>query len=225
MRIIPVLDLKDGQVVHAVRGQRSEYQPIHVFSRLTDSSEIDAVLAGFLRLYPFKQFYIADLNAICGDGHHQGLIEALLQANPDIEFWLDNGCQLSEIGPAPSNQRWVIGTETQRSQPATVPCECVLSLDFKQERLLGHDAWLRQTAYWPDRLIVMTLSRVGSQMGPDIETLIALQQAHPDKFWVAAGGVRHPDDLLLLKTKGVHAVLMATALHDGSINARDLQNL
>lgn len=225
MQIIPVIDLKDGLVVHAVRGDRAHYQPIHLNSQLSRSSEIDAVLAGLLKLYSFKQFYIADLNAISGSGHHAQIIDDLLQAHPEIDFWVDNGCQLSNITRAHSNKKWVIGTESQVLAPEQSSYDYILSLDFKHQQAAGNPAWFQQSQFWPDTIIAMTLNRVGSHDGPDFEKLTQLQQAHPGKCWVAAGGVRHINDLLALKQANIQIVLVATALHNGVIHLDHLQNL
>ena len=85
MQIIPVIDLKDGLVVHAVRGDRSQYQAIDQHSLITDSSEADVVIANLLKLADFKSIYIADLNAICDLGNHRNLINQLLNHYPAIE--------------------------------------------------------------------------------------------------------------------------------------------
>jgi len=69
MIIIPVLDLMNGEVVHAKHGNRHEYLPIK--SVLTYSSEPLAVVQALLALYPFKQLYIADINAIQKTGSHK----------------------------------------------------------------------------------------------------------------------------------------------------------
>jgi phosphoribosylformimino-5-aminoimidazole carboxamide ribotide isomerase len=225
MQIIPVIDLKDGLVVHAVRGNREYYQPIHQNSQLTDSSDIHTVLSRFLQLYPFKQFYIADLNAISGFGSHQVLIDDVQQSYPDIHFWLDNGCQFSEIKPGRPNLQQVIGTESQQLPPTVTTKDYILSLDYKDQQRKGPAVWFEQSAYWPDVVIAMTLNQVGSDSGPDKEKLIQLQRAHPKKKWVAAGGVRNQSDLVWLEKNGIHSALLATALHNGSINKQILQSL
>lgn len=225
MQIIPVIDMKDGLVVHAVRGDRANYQAIHKHSVLTNSSDIHAVLAGFLRLHRFQRFYIADLNAIIGSSDHYPLLQALAEAHPEIEFWLDNGSQLSAIKHQQANLKWVIGTESQQTAPCVSTHDFILSLDYKDQLPAGPVEWFSQPQYWPNTVIVMTLSRVGSNSGPDFDKLSALQQTHPDKHFVAAGGVRDHNDLLQLKNTNIHAALLATALHSGAISARDIQNL
>ncbi|QPK64134.1 histidine biosynthesis protein [Methylomonas sp. LL1] len=225
MRIIPVIDLKDGLVVHAVRGDRARYQPIHLHSGLSHRSDIDAVLTGFLTLYPFNRFYIADLNAITGSGNHRELIESLLYKYPDIDFWIDNGRQISDITQGPPNQKWVLGTESQTSPARRADQPFILSLDFKNQQAAGHPSWFEQADCWPDDIIVMTLSRVGGNQGPDLEKLAELYRRNPDKHFIAAGGVRHLDDLNHLKKVGIQSALVATALHSGAISADQIRNL
>jgi len=227
MQIIPVIDLKDGQVVHAVRGARSQYRPIHLNSRLTSRSDVEPVLAAFLALYPFDTFYIADLNAITATGNHNQLITSLLGQYPDIRFWIDDGSQLSDIVPSthPANYRAVIGTESQQSRPFRTSLDYILSLDFKQQQASGHSSWFTDAGMWPSEIIVMTLNRVGSSSGPDFQKLAELRFAYPDKKFVAAGGVRDVNDLIRLDEMGIDAALIATALHGGGLSGEEIINL
>ncbi|HEY1735370.1 MAG TPA: HisA/HisF-related TIM barrel protein, partial [Methylovirgula sp.] len=89
MKIIPVIDLKGGEVVRAERGARDSYAPIK--TPLAASSEPKDVVAGFLALHPFPTLYIADLDAIEGHGSHRETILALEKAFPQVSFWVDAG--------------------------------------------------------------------------------------------------------------------------------------
>ena len=60
--IVPVLDLKGGEVVHARAGERERYLPIR--SRLAAGSAPAAVVDGLLSVAPFRRIYIADLDAL-----------------------------------------------------------------------------------------------------------------------------------------------------------------
>ncbi len=223
MQIIPVIDLKDGLVVHAVRGDRSQYQAIHQNSLITNSSEADVVIANLLKKKDFKSIYIADLNAICGLGNHSVLINQLLNRYPEIEFWIDDGSELADCQTyQASNYKTVIGTESQNQPINQLDADLILSLDFKQDQAAGHGDWFNSNQFWPKRIIVMTLNRVGSQLGPDFEKLTDLRQNYPDKTIIAAGGIRHLADLQQLKQLGIDAVLIASALHNGRLTADDL---
>lgn len=65
-RLIPVIDMKEGLVVHAFRGEREKYQPIK--SILTNSAELSSVVAAFVSQLGLREFYLADLDAIAGGG-------------------------------------------------------------------------------------------------------------------------------------------------------------
>lgn len=223
MQIIPVIDLKDGQVVHAVRGLRSQYRPIHLGSGIVDASDLGTVISGFLSLHAFKTIYIADLNAIMGDGDHQSLIAGMVNDYPEIVFWLDTGCQLASLATInlPDNVRPVIGTESQLLPPAYSDQPYILSLDYKQQAS-GHADWFTASDVWPQDIIVMTLNRVGSNSGPDFEKLAELSGAYPGKNFVAAGGIRDMQDLRRLAEMGINAALLASALHAGAITGKEI---
>lgn len=225
MQIIPVIDLKDGSVVHAVHGDRSQYQAIEQNSLITNSSQADVVIANLLKLKDFKNIYIADLNSICGLGNHKTLINQLLSRYPEIEFWIDDGSQLANCQAYPNdNYKTVIGTESQHPPINPLDADLILSLDFKQNQTLGHADWFQTNRFWPKQIIVMTLNRVGSQLGPDFEKLTDLRQKNPDKTIIAAGGIRDLADLQQLEYLGIDAVLIASALHNCKLTADDLAN-
>ena len=60
----------------------------------------------------------------------------------------------------------------------------------------------------------MTMERVGSQAGPDLDTLRTLRRNSPGTWLVGAGGVRNAADLARATDAGADAWLVASALHD-----------
>ena len=89
MQVIPVLDLLDGHVVRAVRGERTAYRPIQ--SRLAAASEPLPLARALLAASGARTLYIADLGAILQRGAHASMLAALRAALPGIELWLDAG--------------------------------------------------------------------------------------------------------------------------------------
>ena len=64
----------------------------------------------------------------------------------------------------------------------------------------------------------MTLDRVGSFDGPDLDMLAQVRsRAGPARSVIGAGGVRSVADLAAAARAGADAWLVATALHDGRI--------
>lgn len=217
MKIIPVLDLMGGLVVHAVKGRRENYRPLS--SPLCPDADPFAAVEAFRNLHPFDTFYVADLDALMGLGCQNGLVAALRTRFPDIVFWLDQG--LPEAGEAaPAGVVPVIGSEslpTVARLQRMATRDWILSLDFFDGRMKGCSEILAQPQYWPERVIVMTLNRVGSFDGPDLVLLDRVHRLAPDRVLIAAGGVRNGADLESLESRGVHAVLVASALHSGSL--------
>ena len=217
MKIIPVIDLKDGLVVHAHLGLREHYQPIH--TKLCQSADFYQVMAAFLTLADFECFYIADLNAITGFGHHEALIAELLKTYPQKTFWIDSGYQMFK--DYADNHLPVLGSECY-SEDQIVELKAfkkrfILSLDYGQSGALGATSLFRDQSLWPETIIIMTLNRVGSQQGPDLEILSAFCTRYPEQHFVAAGGIRHNEDLQSLKLIGIRQALLASALHSGDI--------
>lgn len=220
--MIPVIDLKDGQVVKAVAGNRAQYQPIHTLSKLVSRSDIDAVIDAYLGLYAFKHFYIADLNAISHMGDHEAMIKDTLQHYGNHEFWIDTGCSQHNAKPMTANRKTVLGSESQPNPLKKMNPEQILSLDYRQNNFLGHPTWLTNRDFWPDRLIMMNLDYVGINQGPDCKKLAELAINNPDKQIFAAGGVRHNHDLERLRQIGIQGVLLASALHNGTVQFDNL---
>jgi phosphoribosylformimino-5-aminoimidazole carboxamide ribotide isomerase len=228
MKLIAVLDLMGGQVVHARRGMRNEYRPL--VSRLCRSSIPLEVARALLRLHAFDGLYIADLDAIAGRESNRGHVAAIVRAFPQVELWLDAGIgdvaayrELLAAGlGTPVLGSESMGDETLIAAIAARGDDIVLSLDSRAGRFLGPPALLDRPELWPRRVIAMNLDRVGAGAGPDFDLLRALAARRPGGEFFAAGGVRRRDDLEALDGAGVDGVLLASALHDGRLSAGDL---
>lgn len=233
--IIPVIDLLDGQVVHARRGDRQHYQPIQ--SLLCNGSEPLAILQALLELYPFDQLYIADLNAIQKRSNHLQIIADIKVRYPHLQIWLDAGISCANDLSAWSgiNLNWVIGSESLRKLDDYLSLKklCgeshVLSLDFVSDSTgqgyQGPSELIEESTYWPNKVIAMALCRVGSDSGPDNQILAQLINRSGEQIIYAAGGVRHMGDVLQLKQMGAGGALIASALHNQRITSIDLANL
>ncbi|AHJ66846.1 Phosphoribosylformimino-5-aminoimidazole carboxamide isomerase family protein [Granulibacter bethesdensis CGDNIH4] len=227
--IIPVIDLKQGQVVHARHGQRDLYRPIQ--TPLCAGSAPRDVVAGLLKLHPFRSLYIADLDAIEGQGSAAPILRALRQDFPDLDVWVDAGMRADGARDWLDRQthgRLVLGSESQNDAEAmlslTGESRVCLSLDFKGDVFQGPQILWEDVAFWPTRLIAMTLARVGSETGPDLSRVagIVARAGHARRVY-AAGGVRNVADLERLQQSGASGALVATALHGGTITQNDLR--
>ncbi len=228
MEIIPVIDLMGGAVVRARLGLRSTYAPI--VTPLSRTSKPADVVEGFLSLHPFRTIYVADLDAIEWRGSHDETIEVLSAAFPAVTFWVDAGLRTGDEARTwlyrHVRARLVLGAESLRDLGVVRELgkdpRVLLSLDFDGERFLGPEALLAAPELWPRRVIVMTLSRVGSHAGPDLDRLAEIMRCAPEAEVYAAGGVRNVTDLRDLQRAGASGVLVASALHDGWLATADI---
>lgn len=218
MEVIPVIDLLNGAVVHARKGQRNQYSPIQ--SVLCKDCTAEKIVNSFLSLFPFKTVYIADLNAIMKIDNNNSIIQHLVNSYPHIQFWIDRGFT-SNSQPPTANITPVIGSESVTAEVIdkfeALPSGFILSLDFLSTWRLGYKRLFYDSALWPDKVIIMTLSKVGSDSGPDIRRLKYFQNQWPDTTFVAAGGLRDETDLEQLHNHGIKSVLVASALHSGKL--------
>jgi len=227
MDIVPVIDLRGGRVVHAKRGERASYAPLR--SGLLEGSEPLAVLAALLaavaragRSAPAA--YVADLDALLGGEPQWSLLEALRHASP-VPLWLDAGFDSLAAAVAAGQRGFVpvVGSESLRTLaglPGNGPGarDWVLSLDRDADGPRDRAGVLRQPQLWPESVIAMDLTRVGSEQGGVghwLESCMRLADGHR---WVAAGGVRGQGDLQALQAAGARAALVATALHAGALS-------
>jgi HisA/HisF family protein len=241
MRILPVLDVKGGEVVRGVGGRRHEYRPVE--SRLTTSSRPLDVARALRSHLDIAEFYVADLDAIAGAEPAWPTFAAMHAEG--LRLWVDAGvrqvtiaCQLAAAGV----ESVVVGLETVAGPDelaaivAALGERVVFSLDLREGQPLGErDAWgqadagavaARAVGLGVRRLLVLDLAYIGIGSGPGCCDLCAsLCQRFPDLEISVGGGVRGRDDLELLRDCGAHAVLTASALHDGRLTRADLEGL
>jgi len=234
MQIIPVIDLMGGAVVHGIAGRRHEYRSI--VSRLTGSSQPSDVAEAFRTHFGFNLLYVADLDAIAGAAAAVHIYSELKSRG--FALWVDAGVgdmqdamrlATTGIDGIVAGLETVAGPDTLRALVSQFGAErMVFSLDLRDGKPLGNLAgWHRAEpeaiaaeaiALGVKELIVLDLARVGTGTGPGSETLCRqLARAFPHVRLIAGGGVRGPADLDRLRSAGVHAALVASALHDGRL--------
>src|SRR5436305_7111701 len=114
MRIVPVLDLKGGVVVHARRGQRADYAPLR--SPLVEGSEPVAVARALCAVCRAPTVYVADLDALAGGPVNEAILTAVSSV---AEPWVDAGATTPERAAALKRAgvaRNVLGTESIGSE-------------------------------------------------------------------------------------------------------------
>jgi phosphoribosylformimino-5-aminoimidazole carboxamide ribotide isomerase len=235
------MDLMEGQVVRGVAGRRKEYRP--VVSRLTASSWPADVARAFRDHFGISELYVADLDAISGALPAMGVYASLQEDG--FHLWVDAGVRDKERAVLLARagvESVVVGLETAAGPEVLADAvrelerRLVFSLDLRDGVPLGEvSAWdttdaesiARQAVQvGVGRVLVLDLARVGVGSGPGSRALCRCLVAELPHVEVSVGGgVRGRDDLDQLRMDGLHAVLVASALHDGSLRREDLQGL
>jgi phosphoribosylformimino-5-aminoimidazole carboxamide ribotide isomerase len=240
MRVIPVIDLKSGAAVHAVRGKRERYRPLR--SKIVAGSDPVRIARAVREALRLDELYVADLDAIAGGPGNGEVVAALAQ---EALVMVDAGVteaatvrHLLELGAT----RVVIGTETladpaalERLRAELPDVPLVLSLDLREGRVLSPDAELarlgaaealgRLAGSGVREVIVLELARVGSEAGPDVALVRDLCARLPELELLSGGGVRDVADLRALAEAGAAGALVATALHGGAIGPEEVSAL
>ncbi|MDF1527769.1 MAG: HisA/HisF-related TIM barrel protein [Sedimenticola sp.] len=223
MNIIPVIDLLDGQSVHAKLGRRTEYRPLN--SPLCQQGEVLPLIQRLCDDFGMQQLYIADLNAIQGKGDNHLTLHRIAHSFPDLTLWIDAGFATPDAIQTLQSSvtcRPVIGSESWQYTKPFANDQAILSVDSVDGVLRDLSGITTDTRRRPNTLILMNLARVGSQRGPDIDLLSLWSKTAPGAELYMAGGVRHCDDLLTLQAAGASGVLLASAIHSGALTATDL---
>ncbi|MCK9565102.1 MAG: HisA/HisF-related TIM barrel protein [Methanothrix sp.] len=223
MRCIYVLDILNGAVVHAVRGERSRYEPIAAFSQIVSTSEP----LGILQEIRPKEVYVADLNLLTGRSDNLAVIKKISDRTKTMA---DTGIsKAGDLDRLPASVSPVLGTETSSLQlikEAAIERRIVVSIDMMKRKVLARDPELagqtplqllqRLNGLKLESVILLELDKVGTSAGLDEKFLEAAAEAskHP---LILGGGVEGEADLKTLEEMGFSGALLATALHNGRI--------
>ena len=236
MRVIPVLDVLDGVVVHAIKGRRKEYKPLK--SVICESANpVDVAMA--LKTVGFSWLYFADLNAITGNGDNFSALVTIVEKT-GLQLMVDAGVTSMEKAELilQHTSKIIIGTETltntgfiEKAISSFGAERVVVSLDTQNRRILGRfnlekfqtpiSLLLEFQRMGLNQVVLLDLARVGSKQGID-EAFVSDVLDNVSFSVLVGGGVRDMNDLLRLDKIGVYGVLLATALYSGTIAVNDL---
>jgi phosphoribosylformimino-5-aminoimidazole carboxamide ribotide isomerase len=251
VRVIPVIDLMNGQVVRGVAGRRSEYRPID--SRIAADAQPATVARALVEHFGFDTVYAADLDAIV---HGQPNVDEWKQiSDAGLRLWLDAGVGTPQAAVAfekqlksiVTNPTIVVGLESLITPTIVMDLagemairfratSFAFSLDLQNGRPLTRIDWWKdmppiEIAHWlmkfgVRRLIVLDLADVGVGGGTrTLELCREIRRKFPAIELIAGGGVRGIEDLKRLADAGCDAALVASALHDGRLTREEIRRV
>ncbi|MEX2114909.1 MAG: HisA/HisF-related TIM barrel protein [Pirellulales bacterium] len=242
MRVIPVIDLMGGVVVRGVAGRREEYRPIE--SKLAADARPRSIGAA-LAERGFVDVYVADLDAIGGREPAWEVYRELMALGLSLSVdagiaAVDRARQLAGFEADGRTLGAVVAGLESMSRPKLLeellsivgPQRLIFSLDLKNgvpltepgafEGLSPLQIATLALRLGVRRMIVLDLASVGVGQGVPTSPLCRLLRCLDSNLEIiAGGGVRGPNDLRALEACGCNAALVASALHDGRIRARE----
>ena len=242
MQIVPVIDVLDGEVVHGRAGNRETYRRIR--SQLTESVKPREVLDCLVKATAAKTVYVADLNGLMQRPVQTDVLNQLAEAG--VGRMIDAGIRSADVVkrlPDAEHVQLVLASESIPSLQALreiIACHScrrfVFSFDLIDDLLrspvaewrakplleLAKIVWDLRVSDW----IVLDVRSVGMTTGPTtLARCLDFKRQFSTSRLITGGGVRNLSDLERLKQVDVSDVLLATALHDGSITETDIQTL
>lgn len=234
MRLIPAIDLLDGEVVRLWRGE---------FGKRTRYALEPAALAVSFRDAGATALHVVDLNAARGDADDNREIVRELAAIDGLSVQCGGGVRgesdveaLLEAGAA----RAVVGSmAADRPACALEWFGCfgaerlVIALDV---RIAAHGRPVLRTHGWREtsgnrfetllaryadaglkHLLCTDIGRDGSLSGPNRELYRGIRRCYPDILLQASGGVADIEDVRALREDALPAAILGRALLDGCI--------
>ncbi len=239
MRVVPVLDIKNGRAVHARGGDRSLYAPLR--SPFYPSSDPFAAARAMRDRLGVDELYIADLDAIeSGSRANRSLIQSLVADG--FKLWLDRGIRepndvddpiLDDLFRVIAGAETIQGAETiatlvrRRGEGSVVmsldldPQGVRLSRTLRSNDFDDSPLAMIETAYQAGcrTFLILDLASVGGESGfRRLELVDELRRRRPGVSIAIGGGIRGIDDLVLAASRGASVALVGTAVHHGLVD-------
>ncbi len=234
MKIIPAIDLMDGQVVRLYKGdpkQKTVYSndPVSIAKKWQKAGA--------------DMLHIVDLDATIGTGSNLDLIERISK-ELSIPVEIAGGLRNEEIidRAISFSNRVVIGTLAfkdkemlQRIGKKHTFSKIVISVDHVDGFIVTH-GWQENTntplldainefvSMGFTEFLLTNVSKDGTLEGPDLEYLAkacAIQNANV----IASGGISNVDDVFDVQRKNAFAVILGKALYENKISIEEAKQL
>lgn len=236
MKIIPAIDLLDGQVV---RLQKGDYDKRTIYNHLPLDEATKFKKAGF------SHIHVVDLNgAKSGEFHNLPIIRQIMErtglsvqtgggvrSRKDIDLLLEAGISgvICSSMAVKKPEEWLQAIKDH-------PDEMILGLDLKDGKM-AYGGWL-ETSDKPieeflnpmidaglQTVLSTDIGRDGMLSGPNTEMYNDLQKRFPGLNWIASGGVAKLDDLVTLSNNGLYAAVIGRAYYEGNIRLDEMAGL
>ena len=209
MNIIPAIDIKNGKVVKAIKGDRTQYNPINSDTGFSPDPYI--FIKQMIEIYRPSIFYIADINSLCSDDDNIDLIRNLADQYKNSVFWVDTGNKIDQR----LNKKNIIPILCSENCHTIkninyIYKDYIHSYDYK-DKLLGMHSFAKLNSSYKNKVIFMNISDVGNNSGPSYSSIRAITKNPAIEYYVG-GGIKTNFDISRLKLMGFSGVLVSSLL-------------
>jgi phosphoribosylformimino-5-aminoimidazole carboxamide ribotide isomerase len=233
LKVIPAIDLMKGKTVRLSRGNP---QKAKVYDDFGDPLEI----AKKWRNEGAQKLHIIDLDAAFGFGNNLAIIGEIarnlstpiqvgggIRTIEDVEILIKTGISQVILGALAFRKPEVIREIEKKFGKNTA----IVALDNKEGKIMV-EGWKAETgidvmeavkkfgSLNVETFLITSIARDGMLSGPDVETLKAVCR-ESNSYIIAAGGISSLDDLTILKSLGVAAVVIGKALYEGQFTLKE----
>ncbi len=233
MKVIPAIDLMDGQVVRLYKGDPRQ-KTVYSDNPIEIAKKWEANGADMLHL--------VDLDATLGTGSNLSIIKKILE-KVSIPVQVAGGLREESLilDIAKISNRIVLGTLAFKDKEllkklllSLGPKKIVISVDHKDGEIVIHG--------WQDRtgiklidsikeflemgfteFLLTNVSRDGTMEGPDLEFLE--QACNLKTNIIASGGISNVDDVKDVKEKNAFGVILGKALYENKISIGEAKKI
>jgi len=234
MKIIPAIDLMDGQVVRLVKGDPAN-KTVYSSNPLEIAKKWQGMGADML--------HIVDLDAVLGRGSNLEIIKKMLpELNVPVEVagGLRDESTILEVGN--SADRIVLGTLAFKDKETVLKVakslgkeKIVISVDQIGGKI-AVDGWQKNTGISLldgmneflqlgfSEFLLTSISRDGTMQGPDLESLqqaCSLKNANV----IASGGISSIEDVKQMKAISPYGVILGKALYENKISIEEAKKI
>ncbi len=239
MRIIPAIDLKDGNCVRLYKGD---------FDRTTEYSSNPAEIGRRFSALNVEDLHIVDLDgARTGTQQNHGIVAAIaadsglnvqlgggIRTRENVSAWLNNGVSRCVVGSVAIEQPDTVRTWIEEFGAHAIVLALDINLDDSGTPMLTTQGWTERsgTSLWAcldgyykagaRHVLCTDIARDGAMSGPNFELYVEILNRYPALQLQASGGVRDIDDLELLRELGLPAAITGRALLDGEITSEEI---
>jgi phosphoribosylformimino-5-aminoimidazole carboxamide ribotide isomerase len=234
MKIIPAIDLMDGQVVRLVKGDPNK-KTVYSSNPLEIAKKWQSAGADML--------HIVDLDATLGRGSNLKIIKKMLsELNVPMEIagGLRDESTILEIGN--SADRIVLGTLAFKDKETVLKIakslgkkKIVISVD-QIDGKIAIDGWQKSTKtslldgmneflrLGFSEFLLTSIERDGTMQGPDLQSLkqaCSLKNANV----IASGGISSIEDIKKVKEVSPYGVILGKALYENKISIEEAKKI